>query len=127
MDAYLPAPTPSDSLASVAHSAQWDNDDNNHHNTIDHHPPSFSLADKVLCVTGPAVFTVAVHSVVESFPHLQVHLEGIDYNGKALFKDRAAPPDQRHYQSRSSSDVPATHTAAQRLLLRDDTINNPSP
>lgn len=63
--------------------------------------PTVSLADKVLCVTGPVVFTVAVHSVVESFPHVQVHWEGIDYNGKALFKDPATPPDKLHYQSKS--------------------------
>jgi Glycosyltransferase sugar-binding region containing DXD motif len=105
----------------IAAAAQWDDDNNDN---IDHHRAAFTLADKVLCVTGPAVFTVAVHSVVEAFPQLQVHWEGIDYNGKALFKDPAAPPDKRHYQSRSSDDPTRTAAAQQRLLLRDDTVTN---
>jgi hypothetical protein len=78
--------------------------------------------DKVLCVTGPAVLTVAVHSVLETFPQLTVHWEGIDYNGQARFKDKDAAPDELHYQkSKLSSsariirDTTTTSTTTQRV------------
>lgn len=58
-----------------------------------------SLGDKVLCATGPAVFTVAVHMVLELHPQTAIHWEGIDYKGKMLFKDPAAPRDDLHYQT----------------------------